>query len=173
MSSSKGSASSVTKTLLLVRHAHRDTSDRDADNGLSEKGLRQAAALTEHYRRHYFEHARDQGVAVRSSLRRRCQETVGGIARLHHQDLVIDPFLMEQLPLEPEAHFLARLGDFERWWRAAAPVWTVASSHGDWIPLFLDRLLGKSIDLKKGALAEITLLADGSRPSLKSLMQEF
>ncbi len=165
--------SSVVKTLLLVRHAHRDTSDRDADNGLSEKGLTQAAALTEHYRRHYLKQASEQGVVVRSSLKRRCQETVGGIARLHRQPLEIDPLLIEQLPPENDARFLTRLADFERWWRTSAPVWTVASSHGDWIPLFMDRLLGRSIDLKKGALAEITLLADGGSPSLKSLIQEF
>jgi len=160
------------KTLVLIRHAHRDTSDRDADDGLSDKGRAQALALAAHYRTHYFETAEKLGVTIRSSRRKRCVETVEPIARLHGRKVETFLPLLEQESGETELVFVERVLEFVRWWKEDAPNFVVACSHGDWLPLVTEKLIGRPMDFKKGALAEIVLKSADARPSLRSLMQE-
>lgn len=149
------------KTLLLIRHAHRDTSDRDVDNGLSEKGEKQARRLLEHIEENYLEAATESGAVVLSSPKKRCVETVSGIARLLGVKVKVDPLLVEQEPEEANADLVRRILLFIAWWKKDAPALVVASSHGDWLPLAADKLVGQEISFRKGQGVEFQISPDG------------
>lgn len=164
------SPSTEPKTLVVIRHAHRNKAlGRKVDNGLSKKGRRQAAQVTEHYER---VHGKAKA-KVLSSPKLRCLETVEAIAKLAGTKVQPSPLLDEQggKGRESDEAFAGRLEAFYRWWREEAPALTVACSHGDWIPLALERLTGARAELKKGGWAEIVL--DDDEPRLAWLYQHF
>jgi broad specificity phosphatase PhoE len=113
----------------LVRHAHRDTTDRTRDNGLTKSGRDQAARLA----------ARFAGLsgprpaAVRSSPKRRCVETAARVAGRLGVGVVVDPDLDERRSGESRRAFRARIARVLR--RAAAELAAgrpaVLVSHGD------------------------------------------
>ena len=133
--------------LILVRHAHRDTSlGRERDNGLSGKGWRQAAAFATWA----SESLPRESVALLSSPKRRCLETFDPLGR----SVRVWPSLGEQRARESDAAFRKRVA---RALRAALrqPVKAVLlCSHGDWLPVAADVLLGRPLDWRKGAWKE-------------------
>jgi len=140
------------KYLLLIRHAHRDkNADGDGDNGLSEKGKNQAAALTAHILEKYP----GKKFLIQSSPARRCVETVKPIALSLKLRIRKNKLLAEEG--ESRSDFLMRIAQFRKWCEEKAPPSILACSHGDWIPQFLRETTGLSTELKKGALAEIQL----------------
>ena len=158
------------KTLVLIRHAHRDTTHRSADNGLSEKGQKQAAALL----RYYLKAFADDKPRIFSSPKRRCTETVIGIAREQGVRIETSSEFVEQQPGESLGDLRKRAERFIEKWRGeknAAPL-TIVCSHGDWLPAALLAATGARGELKKGAWAEIT--QDGAEaPCLEWLIQSF
>jgi broad specificity phosphatase PhoE len=160
------------RVLILIRHAHRDTSDRSADNGLSAKGQSQARALLKHYLKAYPH--RDDGPVPRvlSSPKLRCVETVAPIAGRSEARLELDPLLGERRPGEDERAFKERAGQFIARWMAGSDPITVACSHGDWLPVALHSATGAQVLLKKGGWAEIRI-SEGERPQLRWLIQSF
>lgn len=157
-----------TKTLVIIRHAHRDKSQgRDIDNGLSEKGLKQAKRATQYFERRYG----GTRPKVMSSPKVRCVETVLAIADFSKKRIEISELLDEQHEGEAQRAYKKRIDEFLRWWREEGPPLTVISSHGDWIPQFLKDATGAWIDLKKGGWAELEII--DKSPNLTWLIQEF
>lgn len=150
----------MTKTLVLVRHAHRSTADRAADNGLTGKGRAQAKALKRFYKKRFGE----KSALLLSSPKRRCRETLEPLSESLGRRIKVDDRL-----LEGSERMKARLGDFWEWWLEEAPRRVVACSHGDWIPAFLALAIHAPIPLKKGGWAEISLSDGVAR--LECLMQ--
>lgn len=128
------------KVLLLVRHAHRDKPMGSAfDNGLSKKGRRQAQKLARHYR------DRLRGAYFVSSPKIRCVETLQPLSK----KIRIDPFLDEG------PRMAERVNAFLKWWKTKGPSLVVVCSHGDWLPMALKKLTRATIEMEKGAAAEI------------------
>ncbi len=157
----------VSKLLVLVRHAHRDTTLKVLDNGLSEKGHSQARDLLLAFEKdfqvflktHSTQSLHEQ-IDLLSSPKKRCTETIEPIASLTQIPLRISPWLDEQGPDEYHGDYLARMTQFENYWRTQAPRLTIACSHGDWLPAFCEKVVGRSIHFEKGAWRGIFLAED-------------
>jgi broad specificity phosphatase PhoE len=140
-----------TKTLVLIRHAHRTTDDPSRDNGLSDKGHDQVKKLVK-FARHRLQ---DTVPALFTSPKKRCQETISPLAQELGLTLAIDRRLTEHSAGENTALYHARIDEFLDFWRYECPEVTVICSHGDWLPVAIQKLTGVSIDLKKSAWCEI------------------
>lgn len=160
------------KTLVIIRHAHRDTSNRSLDNGLSEKGRRQRARLTDYFTERFSGHVGDGGsILVLSSPKQRCRQTVDRIAEAAGTQVRPDARLDECGPMEGPHAFRTRIEGFLQWWSESGPDLTVVCSHGDWIPQALEMAVGARAESRKGSWAEVRLI-DG-RPTLCWLIQTF
>ena len=96
----------MTKTLVLIRHAHRDVpSDRTKDNGLSERGQEQIKKLLKFYKSRF----ELLPALLLSSPKKRCIETVSGIAKELQTKLGVDAHLDEQGTQETAALMSARI----------------------------------------------------------------
>ncbi len=138
------------RTLILVRHAHRDTDlGRERDNGLSEKGKEQAKAVSVYFRKR-FPKVRP---LLLSSPKIRCIETLLPISDKLNASVETLDLLTEQH--ETDVAFKKRLEKFFRWWKQRGPEVVVLCSHGDWIPAFCEHALGVGIQLKKGGWIEL------------------
>lgn len=154
------------KTIIIIRHAHRVKIDGGrADNGLSRKGKRQARAAT----RFFFKRLKDPKPLFVSSPKKRCVETLEPIANKLSLEIRIDDLLNEQQTKETLQSVAKRAQAFHRWWLKKAPRLTVISSHGDWIPLYLEHVTGAKIELRKGGWAELE--AEGSAVRLTWLAE--
>lgn len=149
------------KTLILVRHAHRDTSLRSLDNGLSEKGHAQARELSD-----YLQKQCETGEKplLLSSAKIRCIETLEPLAQALNIELRTDDLLMEQLPHESEQDMGMRIDQFISKWETEMPKLVIACSHGDWLPVAIDQMTGQFVDLPKGSCIEISY--DGQKSKL-------
>lgn len=152
------------KTLILIRHAHRDTSDRDANNGLSSKGEKQASLLAKYFKTRFEE----QDAELYSSPKKRCIETLADISAHLDRKVVILKCLDES---ESQTELGKRIVEFMKFFKASSSPIVVACSHGDWIPEFMDRVLKMPIALEKGAWAEIVF--EPEKPRLAELIQDF
>jgi broad specificity phosphatase PhoE len=161
----------MTRTLILVRHAHRDTSDRALDNGLTEKGRAQARALLAHYLEE-FPPGQGPPPKVLTSPKRRCIETVAAIAERAGTRVEVSAELDEQSSQESDEEFDGRIRGFVRRWVSGKEALVIACSHGDGLPIALREATGARAKLKKGGWAEIRLKV-GGRPELRSLIQAF
>ncbi len=136
------------KTLVIVRHAHRDKSQgREVDNGLSEKGKKQAQEVLKFAKKHF---PRCE-ITLLSSPKKRCVQTLRPIAKwkgisIHHNDA-----LGECGEREGVKHFRDRTRAFHKWWVSQGPEITFACTHGDWVPAFYFSNFKKIQYLKKGA----------------------
>ena len=162
------------KTLIIVRHAHRNKGGgRAIDNGLSSKGHRQARALAKHLQQKLkgIEH-----VFV-TSPRKRCIETALVIAERTKMPLRESVMLLgarEEIESTKEAvveqdALKSRVRSFCRNRRRSRDKMTVLCSHGDWIEACVCELLGVPMELKKAGYMEIQL--KGGEPRLEWLVQ--
>ena len=142
------------KRLILIRHAHRDTEAPSRDNGLSEKGEQQVKRMLR-----YFEKQIEGEVRFLSSPKKRCRETLGPLAERHGLDLEIDGRLTETGPIERQEEVSTRLGEFIDEWKYQGPDVLVVCSHGDIIPVLVERLTGARIGIKKCGVVEIEYFA--------------
>ncbi len=142
------------KRLILIRHAHRDTEVPSRDNGLSEKGEQQVKRMLR-----YFEKQIEGEVRFLSSPKKRCRETLGPLAERHGLDLEIDGRLTETGPIERQEEVSARLGEFIDEWKYQGSDVLVVCSHGDIIPVLVERLTGARIGIKKCGVVEIEYFA--------------
>jgi broad specificity phosphatase PhoE len=143
------------KYFVLLRHAHRDASEHDRNNGLSSKGLAQVADLLhDPVIRKVLEGQRD--MAFLSSPKKRCVQTIEPLASLAQVKLQISEDLDEQHSEESQSMFLKRVDSFYTEMERSTHLVMVVCSHGDWIPAFTARLdidgfaRGAQIDLRKG-----------------------
>jgi broad specificity phosphatase PhoE len=144
-------------TLYLVRHAHAgsrsDWEGTDADRPLSDKGWRQAEAITTHLV--------DAPIKqVLSSAAVRCQQTVAPLARTRGLEVEVHPALTEGATAAQTTTLL--------WELAEAGDDVVLSSHGDVIPAAIDALRHDGVDvgdrhgLPKGTLYVLAVGPDGT-----------
>ncbi len=148
--------SSGIKTLILIRHAHRDTDEREQDNGLSEKGLKQVSRLAKYFQKRFkFEEWQASDLNFESSEKVRCVQTLQPVAQLMGRAPHIHPGLMEQTPGESFAKFQARIENYLREWSESKALVTMACSHGDVLPLMTYKLVGAAVDFKKAGFVEI------------------
>jgi len=145
------------RVLLLARHAHRELHDRSNDNGLSGKGWEQARALTRYVLKK-FPNAKWEFL---SSPKARCRETLEPLSIQQGSEVRINPLLDEQEG-QSEALFKMRIQKFLEEWKKSANPYTLACSHGDWIPEFVYLAIGQHQDLKKGGVIWLELTAQKS-----------
>lgn len=155
----------MVKTLVMLRHAHRDTAQRELDNGLSERGREQAKAIRKFFTARFDSKDLGSGLWLVSSPKVRCVETVGPIAKMLNRPVDIHPDLGEQMASEEQKSLSTRVDSFLDEWRDSKAQMTVLCSHGDWLPVACFRLLGLELDIKKGSWLEIE--ADSGRIRLK------
>lgn len=122
-----------TRKLILTRHAHRDTSDRSVDNGLSEKGWKQEKLISKHFMG-LLQNELPRNIEFESSPKLRCQETLKGLAKNLSKDLSINPKLDERLADEDAKKFNQRVRSFLHDFEKSEIPTLFACSHGDWIP---------------------------------------
>ncbi len=164
----------MSKTLILIRHAHRDSSDPSLDNGLSEKGRDQVERLVEFL--HRFLHRdlkrelEDAKPVFLSSPKKRCRETLGPVAAREHREIEVDPRLSEVSPIESAHDFEERVSGFIDDWKYDGAPLTIACSHGDWIPVLVQRLTGARIGIRKSGV--VVLESVGGEIFLTNLIQK-
>jgi broad specificity phosphatase PhoE len=98
-------------------------------------------------------------------------ETVLAVARVANADVETTPLLLEQSEEETGRRFMGRVTEFCDWWLSSAPGFTIVCSHGDWIPVAVERLTGARARLDKGSWTQITVTAGKVR--LEYLIQGF
>jgi 8-oxo-dGTP diphosphatase len=131
--------------LYLVRHAKAGSrsawTGSDHDRPLSAEGRAQALSIANGW-------GRETPVAVLSSPRLRCRETVQPLADRFGLPLVVESRLDEDTPFEK---VLALLED--------SPDSTVFCSHGDVIPAVMDALVRRGLDVpgSRGALRKAAM----------------
>lgn len=144
------------KTLILVRHAHRDNSHRELDNGLTEKGKKQAQWVRKFALGRMKEENWDKGkIQLISSPKVRCVETLEPLGKSLELKVQASADLIEMQNRETVEQMDQRIHRFLRDWTSKSMPITIICSHGDWLPLAAFHLLGVSIDFKKGTWAEI------------------
>jgi broad specificity phosphatase PhoE len=163
----KGSVSSLTKRLILIRHAHRDTEEASRDNGLSDKGRQQVKRLVKYLKTGL---EGEKGFRCLSSPKKRCRETVEPIEESFRVEVEIDERLGETGPIEGRDEVISRLEAWIDEWKYQGPELLVACSHGDIIPILVERLTGARIGIKKCGLVEIESL--GGECFLTGLVQK-
>ncbi len=151
------------KTLILVRHGHRDNSVRTLDNGLSDKGREQAKAIKRFFAARFPQEELKSGVWFVSSPKVRCIETLLPTAKAFNAEVDAHPLLDEQSSRERIDSLEARVQSFLKEWQKSDVSLTIASSHGDWLPLAMFILTGLHFDPKKGSWFEVDWL--GGRAS--------
>lgn len=135
--------------LLMIRHAHRDVSLRSLDNGLSEKGLKQRAKLTEEFFTHFPQESNSQKWNnLLSSPKIRCQETLYGLEAELNSPIVIDEALNEQQATESYEAFQNRISNFIQRLKKAGGNY-VLCSHGDWLPEFHQQIFHQDLHFRK------------------------
>lgn len=137
-------------TLLAIRHAHRNVQSPRDDNGLSSKGLQQSKALSKAVLDRWGPNC---NWILMSSPKRRCQETLEYLAENLKTDVIIDPALDEQSYNESNRDMTARIDRFLA--NTLSKTEEIKShffifcSHGDWLPLFQELLMGEGEAISK------------------------
>lgn len=131
---------------IFLRHAHRDTSDKNLDNGLSPRGIRQGKRLEEWIKKNHpfvLEH-------VFSSPKKRCLETAQFVCKVLNLKLEVLTELDEQNPFETEKEFKKRI---QRLIESSSFLnQSLFCSHGDVLPE-IGQILGKPhLSIEKGNL---------------------
>lgn len=143
------------RRLIIVRHAHRDTSQgRSLDNSLSKKGWEQAASVA----KDLSSKLKGKKFVLISSPKKRCRETLQELAVALDCKIKISRLLDERdEDLETGSAFRKRIKKFVRWWENSKSSITVICSHGDWIPELTSMIQGEGLDLRKGEWVELEL----------------
>lgn len=161
----------MSKTLVLIRHAHRDTANREVDNGLSEKGREQAKNIKRFFEQRFGEEDFKRGLWFVSSPKLRCVETLLPAAKALERTVDVHPELDEQNGREGLTGLRSRIDQFLKEWKESKVALTVLCSHGDWLPLATHALLGFEHEFKKGGWLEVE--SEGSSVRLKWYIPTF
>ena len=157
----KADRKNLKKVLVVVRHAHRTQGGVDSDNGLSKKGQKQAEQIYKYYRASFGK----RKPVIFTSPKKRCVETIQKIAKKFSIEPIQSDILDEGGDLGKKAIL------FMSQWSKSRDLFTLICSHGDFIPLLLEKMIGARIQLDKGGLAEIEM--NQERPDLRYIIQNF
>ena len=173
MAKKKTEPTATHPVLIILRHAHRDTSQGNhQDNGLSEKGWGQAKKIRKYYEK-TLNHPKRKGAPqvapqvapmILSSPKIRCIETVEKLAKSAKTEIQISELLDEGGDLLGKTLKLSR-----ELLETTHPL-TILCSHGDVIPILLHRLTGSEIFLSKGGWIQLERL--GGQYHLQWILQE-
>lgn len=154
------------KTLIIIRHAHRNKElGRELDNGLSPKGKKQARRIAKFFKKRFVADNKNTNFNLFSSPKKRCLETLLPIQKITGTPIeTLDD-------LNEGGNIPNRIDDFLEKWNTSDRDFTILCSHGDWIPTFFEKFLGLPIELKKGAWAEIQI--EELNKKLTWIIQEF
>ena len=133
------------KTIVVLRHAHRNSTFQQEDNDLSERGQEQVSDLVEDY----LEGLMPSGNQFLSSPKKRCIQTLQPLAEVAKKDLEVFRPLDEQTSAEGKSDFLQRIESLANNLKQRPGV-TYICTHGDVIPELLNHLCGFHIDISKG-----------------------
>lgn len=145
----------MAKTLILVRHAHRDNSRRERDNGLTAKGHAQARNLRKFFAARFGVKGPKGSLWLVSSPKVRCLQTLEPLAKITGRPVDVHPWLDEQGPRETHECMVERVHAFLDEWTHSRVSTTVLCSHGDWLPMAAFHLLGIPLEQKKGGWLEL------------------
>ena len=154
------------KRLILIRHAHRNTDEPTRDNGLSDKGFDQVKKLVKFAR----ERLAGSNPAFFCSPKKRCQETLSPLAKELGGKMLIEERLTEHGVGESMPLYLARIEEFLDFWKYDGPDTSVICSHGDWIPIAIQKLTNAKVGIKKAGWVEIEY--DGGEAYLTWIVQK-
>lgn len=149
----------MTKTLVLCRHAHRDNSRRELDNGLDDKGRDQAKNIRRFMSERFSANDFKDGLWFVSSPKVRCLETLAPSAKDFERPVDTHPDVDEAHAKESVMALEERVRRFLKEWSTSKVGFTVVCSHGDWLPLATMQLLGIHHEFKKGSWMELEWLA--------------
>lgn len=160
----------MSKTIILIRHAHRDTTDRELDNGLSDKGFKQVDILKK-WLPEKIKNLEPSAVISITSPKKRCIETITPVARRTLSSVEVWDDLDEQTSDENHEKFWERIERTIQKIHKRSEDVVVVCSHGDYLPLFIFHLLGVKLELNKAGVCALDV--DGKLlfylPSLKLL----
>lgn len=159
------------KTLILIRHGHRDNSRRELDNGLTDKGREQAKGIKRFFTERFSKDEYGSGLWILASPKVRCIETLQPLAKAVDRPVDVHPSLDEQSGKEAGKAFEGRVQSFLKEWSESKTQITILCSHGDWLPVATKQLLGVFQDFKKGGWLEIE--ADGGFNALRWYVPTF
>ena len=147
------------KKLVLIRHAHRDTEGGAwKDNGISLKGRKQVHRLKKILMKRFPKteltklKKEPNQVLFLTSPKIRCQKTLAPLAKYAGVKSEIHPLLGEGPQLEGRAE------EFIKEWKRMGAQLTVICSHGDLLPVMLEKLCGEEKMIPKGGYAEVSFL---------------
>lgn len=153
--------------LILIRHAHRDTSWPPTDNGLSDKGHEQLKHL-----RSYFKKRWEKGELFDfwSSPKKRCIETLEAVASVFGEKVQVEPLLDEQGGGESQKDLQFRVRAFLEKFSKEKNTW-VCCTHGDWVPEFMGFLGEGPMTLKKSGVLVLKQTSSGSLRPIELISQ--
>jgi broad specificity phosphatase PhoE len=165
-----GAQIAMSKTLILIRHAHRDTQDPSRDNSLSDKGIEQSQRLAEYLHRYLEKEHKGEKPHFLSSPKKRCRETLERVASKVGREFKVDLRLSEYSPIESALDYESRMEQFIDDWKYEGDPLTVICSHGDWIPTCILKLTGARIGIKKAGIVMVHWV--GGEAFLTNLIQK-
>jgi broad specificity phosphatase PhoE len=130
--------------IYFLRHAHRDTEDPAADNGLSEKGWEQCDDLVRYFRKHVP--VLDQ---ARSSPKMRCMQTTEFVAK-QYKLKVSEDWALHETAGDSDRDFRDRVIKFLEKLQSEKKT-LLLGTHGDVLDVVL-RWAGQKGEIKKGDL---------------------
>lgn len=143
----------MSKTIILIRHAHRDNTNRALDNGLSDKGYKQVEVLKKWMPVVVKEFGATSSVAL-TSPKKRCVETLTPVARKILSPIEVWDDLDEQAENESHEKFWERIQHSIYLINKRPEDLIFVCSHGDYLPLFIFHLIGFNLELSEaGACA--------------------
>lgn len=95
-----------------------------------------------------------------SSPKQRCIKTLEPIAALVNRSVQVEPLLNEHETGEDYGDFSKRAERVYKAFLASETSW-VCCSHGDWIPEFVETVLGLSVSIKKSGVLVLVLSPEG------------
>lgn len=140
--------------IILMRHAHRDVTNRLEDNGLSEKGRIQAEKIRE-----VLSPKLGPEFKFFSSPKKRCQETLQPIAQYFSQEPLSLPLLNERQSNEDSKSFDKRICELRNLITHSLEP-GVYCSHGDLLPELMLKLTDLHVDFGKSGWAELRHTGD-------------
>lgn len=141
------------KILILLRHAEQDRSNPSlhGNGSLSSRGKTQALTTA----RELHSKLGKRPLALFSSPKKRCLETIEVFAELSKQVYTVAENLEECRKGESIHHFIGRIRNFIEDWKKSSNEITIACSHSDWIPEAVRMLVPMDFSVKHAAYIEV------------------
>lgn len=146
----------MSKVIILIRHAHRDTTNRKLDNGLSDKGYKQAEIIKQ-WLPQQIKTLKLKSIFAVTSPKKRCVETITPVARRTLATLEVWDELDEQGFAESQEKFWERVQATIHNIHQRPEELVMVCSHGDYLPLFIFHLIGVNLELSKGGICALSV----------------